>query len=104
MKKLTNKCVVWLPYLDASKTRREGRRIPKKLALNLPEMEEMVEAAQSLNLNPQPNFEVKYPKSWWQRSGSIVVNKIGSKNQTLLELVKKIGELRRQKEAFARKV
>ena len=104
MRKLTNKCVIWLFYLDASKTRREGRRLPKSLALNSPRLEEIVEASQSLNLNPNPNFEARYPRSWWQKSGYVIVDKIGSKNETLSLIAKKIAELRSKRGETGRKV
>ncbi|RLI00849.1 signal recognition particle protein Srp19, partial [Candidatus Bathyarchaeota archaeon] len=51
MRKLENKCIVWLTYFDASKTYGKGRKVPKRFALNSPRMEELVKAAEILNLN-----------------------------------------------------
>ncbi len=103
MRKLENKCIVWPVYFDALKTRGEGRKIPKKFALSSPKIEEIVEAAKALNLNPKTNLDARYPREWWQKSGYVVLDKLKTKNETLLALAKKMVELRKQKE-FSRKV
>jgi len=94
LRKLENKCIVWLTYFDASKTYGEGRKVPKRFALNSPRMEELVKAAEILNLNPQPNPDAKFPRCWWEKSGYVIVDKISSKHKTLLILAQKIAELR----------
>lgn len=97
MKKLENKCIVWPVYFDSSKTRSEGRKIPKKFALSSPKIEEIVEAAKALNLNPKINIDARYPREWWQKSGYVILDKLKTKNEILLTLAKKIFELRKQK-------
>lgn len=103
MRKLEGKCIIWLPYFDISKTRDQGRKIPKRLALHSPNLNEVVEAAENLKLNPKLAEEKKYSKSWWQRSGYIILDKHGSKSRTLIELAKKISETRKRRE-ISRKV
>ena len=103
MRKLENKCIVWPIYFDALKTRGEGRKVPKRFAIPSPKIEEIVEAAKTLNLNPKTNPEARYPREWWQKSGYVVLDKLKTKNETLLTLAKKMVELRK-KRGFPRKV
>ena len=95
MRKLQNKVIVWTAYFDASKTQREGRRLPKRLCVASPRIEEVVKAAEVLGLNPQPNFEARYPRVWWAEKGYVIVDKAESKGKTLQKMAEKILELRR---------
>ncbi len=95
MRKLDSKCIVWLPYLDLQKTRSQGRKISKRIALNSPRLDEIVKAAEKLHLNPQTK-EAKYPNCWWQRSGYVTLDKLVSKTKTILELTKKINKERKK--------
>jgi len=104
LKKLGNKCIVWPTYFDSSKTRGEGRKIPKRLALESPRLEEVIEAANALKLNPKPNWEAKYPRSWWQKSGYVILDKPLPKSKILNLLAEKMVEIRKQKRIFTRKV
>lgn len=97
MRKLEGKCIIWLAYFDASKTRKEGRKVPKKLAVEAPKLEEVIKAAEALNLNPKLKAEAKYPRAWWSKSGYIIVDKKETKNRTLAMLAEKILELRKKK-------
>ena len=49
MRKL-DKAIIWPIYFDASKTRKEGRRVPKNLAVQSPKIAELKEAADKLGL------------------------------------------------------
>ena len=95
MRKLDSKCIVWLPYFDLQKTRSQGRKISKRIALNSPQLDEIVKAAEKLHLNPQAK-EAKYPSCWWQRSGCVTLDKLVSKTKTIIELTKKINNERKE--------
>ena len=97
LRKLDGKCIVWLSYFDLAKTRSQGRKISKRLAFNSPHLDEIVKAAEILNLNPQLT-EARYSKFWWQKSGYVTLDKIGSKTRTLIELAKKMNEIRKRVE------
>ncbi|RLI34706.1 signal recognition particle protein Srp19 [Candidatus Bathyarchaeota archaeon] len=94
MRKLSGKVIVWPAYFDSSRTQREGRRLPLKLCVSTPTLKEIVEAAKLLGLNPQPNFSARYPRSWWTESGYVIVEKLGSKQETLRKLAEKLKEFR----------
>ncbi len=89
------KCVIWTVNLDSRKTRSEGRKIPLKYAVPNVRLAELVEACKALGLE----FEVeekKYPKCWWEEGGRVVVPKSESKIRIMIEIAKKIAELRRK--------
>ena len=89
------RCVIWTVNLDARKTRSEGRKIPLKYAVPNVRLQELVEACKALGLS----FEVeekRYPKFWWEEGGRVVVEKRGSKIALMVEIAKKIAELRKR--------
>lgn len=94
MRKLKGKVILWLAYLDASKTRQEGRRLPRNLCFRSPRLQEMVKAAEVLNLNPQPKSDAKFPRCWRAEEGYVIVDKLGSKQETLRKIAEKISEFR----------
>lgn len=91
-------CIVWTVNLDSKKSRSEGRRIPKRFAVPNVKLHELAEACKQLGLNFRAE-EKKYPKSWWEEGGRVVVEKSGSKTHLMIELAKKIAEIREQKKA-----
>lgn len=96
MRKLEDKCIIWLAYFEISKTRKEGRKIPKKLAIENIKLEEVIKAAEALNLNAKLKADAKYPRAWWSKSGYVIVDKKETKSKTLRMIAEKILELRRK--------
>jgi len=90
-----DKIKVWPVYLDYNKTRKEGRRIPKNIAVPDPKLSEIKEACIKLGLEPFIEEDKRYPRSWWEKSGRVVLKKNGSKTKILREIAKKILEQRR---------
>jgi signal recognition particle subunit SRP19 len=97
MRKLKNRFVIWPQYLDASKSEREGRRVPKRVAVNSPSIQEICDATKILKLNPELKMDLRYPRTWWEKSGYLIIDRGGSKNQILKILAGKISTLRSQK-------
>ena len=90
-------CVIWTVNLDRKKSRAEGRRIPKRFSLPNVKLSELVEACSELNLDFRVE-EKKYPKCWWEEGGRVVVRRDGrSKTEIMIELAKKISEIRERK-------
>jgi signal recognition particle subunit SRP19 len=87
------KIIVYPQYIDSTKSRSEGRRIPRNEAVAKPRIEEIIRAAEELGLNPILEAEASYPREWWV-SGRVIVDKIGSKIKTLRIIARKIKELR----------
>jgi signal recognition particle subunit SRP19 len=90
-----NKILLWSIYFDANKTRREGRRVPKKYAVASPKVEELLRATKRLGLQPETVFDAAHPSSPWQRSGLLFIPKGESKGKTLKKIAKELLNLRR---------
>ncbi len=90
-------CVIWTVNLDSRKTRSEGRKIPLKYAVPNVKLQELVEACRALGIDFRVEEKKKYPKCWWEECGRVVVPKRGSKIGLMIEIAKKIAEIREQK-------
>jgi len=87
--------VIYPNYIDSTKTRSEGRRIPLKIAVPNPRIDEIYAAAEALGLNPIIEEDKHYPRSWWDTRGRVVVDKVKTKLTTLKLIALKISELRK---------
>ena len=90
-----NKIFLWSIYFDANKTRREGRRVPKKLAVASPKVEELQRAAKKIGLQPETVSDAAHPSSPWRRTGLLIVPKRESKGKTLKRISEELSNLRR---------
>ena len=80
------KAIIWPANIDSKKTVREGRKIPKKYALSTPKLREISRAASKLGLNPEVEKDKPYPKSWWESSGRVIVDKKQPKRDILIKI------------------
>jgi signal recognition particle subunit SRP19 len=92
------KIVIWPAYFDSSKTRKQGRKISRKLAVKHPILKEMERSARNLNLQPIVEEEKAYPRSWWETSGRILVGGISPNPKTYIikEIAKEIKRIRKE--------
>ncbi len=90
------KIVIYPEYLDSRLSRSEGRRINKELAIPNPRIDEIVKAAEKLGLNPIVEADASYPRNWWEHRGRVIVDKIGSKLNTLKEIAKILKQTRKK--------
>jgi len=96
MRKLEEKAIIWPIYFDLSKTRKEGRRVPKNCAVQSPKILELKEAADKLGLKNEVNLETRFPKTPWVKGGSMIVAKQESKEVIIQKLAKQLGKIRNQ--------
>lgn len=89
-----NKIFLWTVYFDANKSRTDGRRVPKKLAVSAPKLEELQIAAKSLGLQPDIVSGAVYPNCSWQKVGLVIVPKTESKGKILKNIAKELSSLR----------
>ncbi len=87
MRKL-DKFIIWPIYFDCNKSRAEGRRVPKNLAVISPKIVEVKEAADKLGLESEVNLEAHFPKTPWAKSGMLLVEKRESKEEIIQDLAK----------------
>ena len=84
------KAIIWPAYFDAGKSREEGRRIAKILAVPSPRISEIEEAAGKLGLEHELVPDKGYPKTHWSKAGMLLVQKQGSKEQVIKGIAKQL--------------
>jgi signal recognition particle subunit SRP19 len=91
------KLVIWPVYLDATKSRGEGRILSSKDAVKSPVLKEIEKAAIELNLAPVVETDKAYPKSWWVISGRVLVDKKAPKSVIAKQIAQRITKTREKK-------
>jgi signal recognition particle subunit SRP19 len=89
-----DKAIIWPAYFDSAKTRKEGRRVPKSLAVQSPKIAEITDAVVKLGLKHEIATEAGYPKTPWAKTGMLLVEKQGSKEQTIKKIAKQLLKVR----------
>lgn len=92
-----DKVIIWPAYFDQTKTRKEGRRVPKNLAVQSPKIMEIQEATAKLGLKHETVPEAGYSKTPWLKTGMILVEKKGSKEQVIRKIANQLLRLRSEK-------
>ncbi len=90
------RCVIWTVNLDSRKSRSEGRKVPLKYAIPNVKLNELIEACKELGIPFEVEYK-RYPKSWWEEGGRVVVPKVKSKIEIMKEIAVKIAEIRKKK-------
>jgi signal recognition particle subunit SRP19 len=83
-----DKIIIWPAYFDSTKTRGNGRRVPKSLAVPSPKILEIKKAVEKLGLSHEVVLDAGYPKTPWLKMGMLLVTKKESKEK----VIRKIGE------------
>jgi signal recognition particle subunit SRP19 len=89
-----DKFIIWPAYFDQSKTRKDGRRVSKSLAVQHPKIDEVTLAVQKLGLMHEVAADVGYPKTPWVKTGMILVEKQGSKEQVIRRIAGQVSKVR----------
>ena len=89
-----DKYVIWPAYIDKANSRSSGRIISKKFSITSPELKEIETAAKELGINPVVEPDKAYPKSWWEVSGRVLVDKKGAKSEIARQIARKIRQKR----------
>ena len=77
---------LWPAYFDVRYTRGEGRRVPRNRAIRDPKLVDIEKAALKHGLNPLIQPEKHYSKQSWRRTGVVLVDKKGSKTETIKKI------------------
>ena len=85
-----DKYVVWPTYFDKSVSRLSGRKVPKKNAVDKPNIESISKAAKSLGLNPVLEKDMSYPSKHWKKEGRVLVDKKDSKSKLLRQIANRL--------------
>ncbi|GGM67535.1 signal recognition particle subunit SRP19 [Halarchaeum rubridurum] len=65
--------VIWPAYFDATLSRREGRRVPRSLAVDDPTVDEIAQAVGQVGYDAVIEREKAYPRRGWTESGRVLV-------------------------------
>lgn len=88
------KLVIWPVYLDLTHSRKDGRILSKKNSIKEPQLKEIEKAAAKLGLKPEVEPDKAYPKSWWEVSGRVLVDKNAPKTVTVKQIAETIKQMR----------
>ncbi|MFW6040620.1 MAG: signal recognition particle subunit SRP19/SEC65 family protein [Thermoplasmatota archaeon] len=89
--------IIYPEYFDTRLTRSERRRVPKNLAVNSPDIDEISEVLDSFDIPNRVEKHKHHPHDWYEKRGRIIINKQGkSKEEFLKDLAKSI-KLKRQR-------
>ena len=89
-----DKAIIWPAYFDQTKTRKNGRRVTRNLAVPNPKIEELQEAARRLGLKHEIAADSGYPKVPWQKAGMLMVEKKVPKEQIIKNIGKQLAKAR----------
>ncbi|MGQ9506890.1 MAG: signal recognition particle subunit SRP19/SEC65 family protein [Candidatus Bathycorpusculaceae bacterium] len=90
----TEKIIIWPAYFDSTKTRKDGRRVPKNLAVPSPKILEIKEAVEKIDLEYEVVPDSSYPKTPWQKTGMLLVKKREAKAQIIKKIAKQLIKIR----------
>jgi signal recognition particle subunit SRP19 len=96
--KLDGKILVWPANLDSSKSRLEGRKIPKSQSVQAPRLDELAEAARRLSLGAEVTPQKSRPRNWWEKTGYITVSMRSSRLELLRSLAGEVRRIRASKD------
>jgi len=86
----STKNIVWPVYIDAHKTRNEGRILAKGDSVGAPDIKEIVRAAQELGFNPTYDDEKAYPRLWWEHKGRLHIDVNGARRDAIRQIARAI--------------
>lgn len=89
--------VIWPSYINSSLSRNEGRKVSKKVAVESPSVEEILRACKELGLNAFIEESKAFPRTPWDSSGRVLVEKTGGKSKLLVEICEMIKKIRSHK-------
>jgi signal recognition particle subunit SRP19 len=89
--------IVWPVYFDVSKSRKEGRRIPKSFAIKSPSIDDIFNACIKLGLEAIIEHDKAFPRTPWEKSGRIIIKKTTKKkSEIILEISEILNKLHRK--------
>ena len=88
--------VIWPAYLDAEKTRSEGRRVPRDIAVPDPTVDEIAEAAGQVGYDAVIERDVAYSREGHEERGRVLIKDAedSSKNDIVQAVAAYVAALR----------
>lgn len=79
--------VIWPAYLDAARTRSEGRRVAADLAVEEPSVDEIAKAIQQIGYDATIERDKAYSREPWTERGRVVVRGADDSKNDLVQAV-----------------
>jgi signal recognition particle subunit SRP19 len=89
--------VLWPAYFDLRATRGEGRRVPKRDAVEAPSAQMLFEAVKSLGLDCILELEKTYPRFWYRSGGRVLVEPKLGKTELMDKVASKLKNMPKPK-------
>ncbi|MHA1378803.1 MAG: signal recognition particle subunit SRP19/SEC65 family protein [Candidatus Helarchaeota archaeon] len=93
--KRRNKLYFYPLYFDFEKSRNQGRRVNKKIAIKAPSLEIITKTAASLGYKFEIEPGKAHPKAWWNQGRLAIINPTEKKSTILVKLSKKMKQTKK---------
>jgi len=80
--------VLWPVYFDAGRSRGEGRRVPRRLAVPSPSVEALVRAVEALGLRYRVVRGAAHPRIPWRKTGMVIVERVKPKGEIVRDVAR----------------
>ena len=90
--------IYWPAYFDIKRSRSDGRRLPRKFAIDKVSADIIAKAAKRLGYNAELESNYRYPRSWYDEPGRVLIDTKGKKkSKVLVEVAKEIQKMKTKK-------
>lgn len=85
--------VLWPEYFDIKRTRSEGRRVIKAMAIEEPQMAMIIKAVDKIGLQWKLEEGKSYPGAWWNKQGLLLVENTMPKSKLLPQVAEMLKQM-----------
>jgi signal recognition particle subunit SRP19 len=87
--------VLWPEYFDSARTRAEGRRVSKAMAVISPTLDMIVAALKKIGVEHKAETDRSYPGNWHEHKGRVLVEKKMTKTQLIAAVAEQMKKAQR---------
>jgi signal recognition particle subunit SRP19 len=87
--------VLWPEYFDIKRSRDQGRKVNKNLAISEPTVEVISKALEKLGIQHKVETEKSYPSDWHGHKGRVLAEKTMKKSELLAKIGREISKTQR---------
>lgn len=89
--------IIWPVYFDSTKSRTEGRRVRKNLAVKNPKLPDLANAAQKVGYEFKVNPTALYPRFWYLgNAGNLFVKIEDNKTDVIKKIAQQLKKLKKK--------
>ena len=86
--------IIYPEYFDKNKSRSNGRKVPKRLTVKNPHVEDIADILDGMDVPNRMEKHASHPAHWYEENGRIIIPKQKEKK---LEFLKKLSKKLQQK-------